>query len=227
MVGRQLPFFSLHRAVLADLGVRRLPRHAGDLAGDPGRRRSASRCRSSWCRTITARGWSTSIAAICSMACLALFLQGLAAEASVWTERAARRRDDRRRRRDAPGDAQAPTAGGARPSVMQAWMPWVDPDRARLRVGPAAGRRTRSTASSAPQVPDRRACTSWSMRMPPVVPKPTHGSARSTRSTAVGDRHRHPARGDRSPALVHGLLDPLSSSRTYWRHARGWCAIRC
>ena len=36
MVGRQLPFFSLHRSVLADLGLRRLARHERDLAGDPG-----------------------------------------------------------------------------------------------------------------------------------------------------------------------------------------------
>ena len=34
MVGRQLPFFSVHRAVLADLGLRGLSRHDADLAGD-------------------------------------------------------------------------------------------------------------------------------------------------------------------------------------------------
>ena len=33
MIGRQLPFFSVHRAVLADLGLRRLPPHARGLAG--------------------------------------------------------------------------------------------------------------------------------------------------------------------------------------------------
>ena len=47
------------RAVLADLGLRRLPRDDGGLAGDPGRRRDASPSRSSSSRTITGRGWST------------------------------------------------------------------------------------------------------------------------------------------------------------------------
>ena len=75
MVGRQLPFFSLHRAVLADLGLRRLPRRccevwpailvAGVTFAIP--QYLVSNFHGPWLVDV--------VAAIVSMACLALFLR--------------------------------------------------------------------------------------------------------------------------------------------------------
>ncbi len=59
MVGRQLPFFSVHGAVLADLGLRRLAQDAGDLAGDPGGRGQFCHSAVPRVRTITGRCWWT------------------------------------------------------------------------------------------------------------------------------------------------------------------------
>ena len=92
------------RAVLADLGVRRLPQDAGGLAGGAGRRRLVRRSRSISSRTSTAPGWSTSWPRSSSMVCLALFLR-------VWhprrpmteTPRDWSSKDRRRRAARAPG----------------------------------------------------------------------------------------------------------------------------
>ena len=60
MVGRQLPLFSVHRAVLAGRGLRRVARHGGHLAGDPRGRRAVRGAAVPGVRTFTGRGWWTS-----------------------------------------------------------------------------------------------------------------------------------------------------------------------
>ena len=68
MVGRQLPFFSVIVPFWLICGVRRLrgdARRSGRRSSSPACR---SRCRSSWCRTITGRGWWTSSRRSCRWA---------------------------------------------------------------------------------------------------------------------------------------------------------------
>jgi len=60
MVGRQLSVLLSDRAVLADLGVRRLARHDADLARHPGHRRFIRDPANSRFRTTSTRGSSTS-----------------------------------------------------------------------------------------------------------------------------------------------------------------------
>ena len=202
MVGRQLPFFSLHRAVLADLGVRRLARDARDLAGHPGRRRVASRSRSSWSRTTTARGWSTSIAAI--------VLDGVAgAVPRVWQSgddlaprprRRAGRVGSRRRATQAPpppprhSRATAACGPGCR----------GDPQRARVRLGPAAGQGFAQRTSRVCKFPIAGLAQPGRSTCRRSSPKPTPEAARLRAQLAVGDRHRHPASPRSSPACVMG-----------------------
>ena len=111
MIGRQLPFFSLHRAVLADLGLRRLPQacsRSGRRSWSPA---SRSRSRNIWSRTSTAPGWSTSSRRSCRWSAWPCSCgSGSRRELMTATPRDWRRTADRRRARtsiEADGHARA------------------------------------------------------------------------------------------------------------------------
>ena len=97
-----------------------------------------------------------------------------------------------------------------------------DPERVRVPLGHCRRSRRCSTASRSSSSRSR-ACTTWSMKVPPVVPKPHAGSRRLQPQLAVGDRHRHPARGDhRRPGR---WVQPVSSLVRIYGHTSGTGAL--
>ena len=135
MIGRQLPFFSLlvpFWLIWAFAGRKAM---MGDLAGDSGHRPVVRHPAVPGVATSSARSWWTSSPPSSRWSAWWLFLRVWQPK-KIWTSpslqgprQSARTRPSRR----------APVMQHARAELVRAWTPWVDPDRVRLRLGPAAG----------------------------------------------------------------------------------------
>ena len=190
MVGRQLPFFSLivpFWLIWAFAGFRGMMR---DLAGDPGR---GVVVRDPAVPDLELHGpWLVDIvAALISMVCLALFLKVWQPQRDLDLAGAAHgatKRSHARRRRRADGHSRA--------RIVPAWTPWIILSVVRLRLGHCRRSRRWLNGRLCAEHPDRRACTTWSQKVPPVVAKPTTEGAVYVLQLAVRHRHRHPDRRD-------------------------------
>ena len=227
MVGRQLPFFSRPRAVLADLGLCRLARHERDLAGHPGGRGQLRDPAIPGLELSTAHGLSTfspdgvdGLPGCCSCSFwrpakgLDVADRSRGQEAGLRShEAAAGARADRRR----------PESRAPRPqNVINAWIPWMILSVARVRLGlpqfKASGRHLGRADS-------REGLHNMVERMPPVVAKPTAEAAVYSLNwlSATGS-------GILLAAIIAGLFMKFSplGARAQLLDARSCaCATRC
>ena len=223
MIGRQLPFFSLIVPVLADLGVRRLARDAGGLAGDARRRRAlrdAAVPRLQLPRAVARRrrrrhrldGLPGAVPA------------RLAPERPIWTE-PPRDWSPQRTWPRTSADAPADVTLAATLTVMRAWMPVAHPDASSSSSG--ACRRSR--------LPGRRSrCAEFPV---PALHKMVHEGAAGGRRAAC--RRPRSSRfnwlsatgtGILLAAIVAGLCmgySPRRAGADVLAHARSWSASRC
>ena len=162
------------------------------------------------------------------MACLAGFLKVWSPK-SVWTTtKLHRRADDSTVATNAdipPRETQqAPSAGGARPSVMKAWMPWIILTVFVFAWGMPQVRKDRST----PFRPLKYPIPGLRPAGRPHAARGAEAGARKAAvfsfNIAVGGRHGDSAIGDRRRA-VDGLLNTAAPSSEFCQHDRHGAAI--
>ena len=191
--GRAAAAFLLgDRAVLADLGVRWLPRDDGDLAGrcwSPG---IASRCRSSSSRTIHGPWLVDVVAAMVSMAAWRCSCASGSRRRLDWLSSTVIEAQREAAAVAAQAAAPAPTTRRSR-RPSSGVDPVDDPERLRVHVGRAAGQDL-PRRHFGRQIPVA-GLHNLVLKVPPVVE--AHAGSRGIRAElAVGDRNRHPAGGD-------------------------------
>ena len=129
MIGRQLPFFSVIVPFWLIWAFVGLPGHDEHLAGPVGRRSSPLRCRSMLVSNFHGPWLVDVVAAIVSMAALALFLRGWKPRGTlaVHDPRQLHRTPPRRsaRRSSMTASTSAAPSQYTRGQVIKAWVPWI------------------------------------------------------------------------------------------------------